>query len=110
MFIFTGEQPAYQCLEYNAEIGKYVFARPYLKEGPEFHSSWRGVEIVINARRLSTCLNALTDAGLVFDRLIESETNIDSVGEQNLLPEKWYSVSRAQLLPTTIIVKAHKPK
>jgi SAM-dependent methyltransferase len=109
-FIFTGEQPVYQCLEYNAAIDKYVFTRPYLEEGPQFHPSWRGVEIVINTRKLSTWLNALTQSGLVFDRLIECESNITSAREQDFAPEKWYSIRRAQLMPTTFIVKAHKPE
>lgn len=110
LFIFSWEHPVYQCLDYNAEINKYIFERSYQKEGPELHPTWRGVEIVINSRKLSTYLDALIQSGLVLDRLIESQANIASAGEQNLSPEKWYSVSRAQLLPTTIIVKAHKPK
>jgi cyclopropane fatty-acyl-phospholipid synthase-like methyltransferase len=108
VFIFSGEHPSYQCLEYNAEIENYIFARSYGKEGPEFHPSWKGTEIVINSRKLSTYLNALTQSNLVFDQLIENELNIDLAREQDFVPEKWYSVPRAQLIPTTFIVKAHK--
>jgi SAM-dependent methyltransferase len=108
VFIFSGEHPSYQCLEYNAEIENYIFARSYGKEGPEFHPSWKGTEIVINSRKLSTYLNALTQSNLVFDQLIENELNIDLAREQDFAPEKWYSVPRAQLIPTTFIVKAHK--
>lgn len=110
VLIFTGEQPVYQCLEYNATIDHYVFTRPYLEEGPQYFASWRGVEIVINSRKLSTCLNGLTRSGLVFDQLIECEPKAASAREQDFAPEKWYSVRRAQLMPTTFIVKAHKPK
>jgi SAM-dependent methyltransferase len=110
VFIFSWEHPVYQCLDYNAEIGKYIFERSYQKEGPELHPTWRGVEIVINSRKMSTYLNALIQSGLVLDRLIESEPNTDLAREQDFAPERWYSIPRAQFLPTTFIVKAHKPK
>jgi SAM-dependent methyltransferase len=110
LFIFSWEHPVYQCLEYNTDLGRYVFERSYLKEGPEFHPDWKGVEIVINPRKLSTYLNALTQAGLVLDDLIESELNLALAREQDFAPEKWYSVARANLVPTTFIVKAHKPE
>ncbi len=109
IFIFSWEHPVFQCLEYNAELDKYIFERSYQKEGPEFHPTWKGVEIFINPRKLSTYLNAMTQAGLVLDQLIESQPNVELAREQDFAPEKWYSVPRAQLLPTTFIVKAHKP-
>ena len=108
VFIFSWEHPVYQCLNYNADIGKYVFERSYGKEGPELHPSWKGVEIVINSRRLSTYLNTLVQSGLVLERLIESEPNVALAREQDFAPDKWYSVPRAQLIPTTMIVKAFK--
>lgn len=110
VFIFSWEHPVYQCLEYDAEIGKYIFERSYQKEGPEFHPTWKGVEIFINPRKMSTYLNALIQSGLVLDQLIESDLNIALAREKDFAPENWYSVPRAQLLPTTFIVKAHKPK
>ena len=110
VFIFSWEHPAYHCLEYNTELGQYVFSQSYRKEGAEFHSSWRGVEIVINPRKISSYLNALIQSNLVLDQLIESEFNSDRSREQDFAPDKWYSVPRAQLMPTTFIIKAHKPK
>jgi hypothetical protein len=86
------------------------FRTIYIKEGAELHPSWKGVEIVINSRKLSTYLNALIQSGLVLERLIESELNLHLAREQDFAPEKWYSVPRAQLMPTTFIVKAYKPK
>ncbi len=110
IFIFSWEHPVYQCLEYEAEMGKYVFERSYQKEGPEFHSTWNGAEIFINSRKLSTYLNALIQSGLVLEQLIESEPNVALARERDFAPEKWYSVPRAQLLPTTFIVQARKPR
>jgi len=110
MFIFSWEHPAYRSLRYEANLGKYVFEDSYLDEGPVVHASWKGVEIVINHRKLSTYLNAIIHSGLVIDQVIESELNIDLAREQDSAPENWYSVPRAKLVPTTFIVKAHKPK
>jgi hypothetical protein len=109
MFIFSWEHPVYHCLEYDPEIDKYIFERSYQNEGPEFHLTWKGVEIFITPRKMSTYLNALIQSGLVLDQLIESKPNLALAREQDSFPEKWYSMPRAQLLPTTFIVKAHKP-
>jgi hypothetical protein len=45
---------------------------------------------------------------LVLEQLIESEPNLDLAREQDFAPEQWYSFPRAQLMPTTMIVKASK--
>ncbi len=62
----------------------------------------------MHPRTLSTYLNALVGAGLVLERLVESEVNVQVAREQDYAPEKWYSVPRAQLMPTTFVVKARK--
>ncbi|HTX91323.1 MAG TPA: class I SAM-dependent methyltransferase [Anaerolineales bacterium] len=108
-FLFSWEHPVYQCLEYRSQAGEYAFARPYLQEGPEIDPSWKGVEIVLHPRTLSTYLNGIVEAGLVLEKVIESEVNLDQAREKDLAPERWYSVPRARLMPTTFIVKAGKP-
>ncbi|NOT05011.1 MAG: class I SAM-dependent methyltransferase [Anaerolineales bacterium] len=110
IFIFSWEHPVYQCLDYNVNIGKYVFERSYLEEGPTLKSSWKGVEIVINHRKLSTYINAVIQSGLVIENVIESEPNFSLALEQDFSPDRWYSIPQAQLMPTTFIVKAYKPK
>jgi hypothetical protein len=65
--------------------------------------------MVIHHRKLSTYLNAIIASGLVIEQLIESEPNIALARKQDFAPEKWYSVPRAQMVPTTFIVKARKP-
>ena len=108
-FIFSWEHPVYQCLEYDARTGKYFMEHSYLDESREQKPSWRGVEIVLQPRMLSTYLNAICNAGFRIERLVESEPNPDIAREEDYAPEKWYSVPRAQLIPTTLIVKASKP-
>ncbi len=110
VFLFSWEHPAYRSLCYEDSIGKYIFEDSYLDEGPILDRSWKGVEIVINHRKLSTYLNAVLQSGLVIEQVIESEPNIDLAREQDFAPERWYSIPRAQLIPTTFIVKAYKPK
>jgi hypothetical protein len=80
-----------------------------LDEGPVIDPSWKGVEIVINHRKLSTYLNAIVQSGLILEQVLESKTNIIMAREQDFDPQKWYSIPRAQLMPTTFIVKAYKP-
>ena len=109
LFIFSWEHPAYQCLNYDDTMSKYVFDQSYLQEGPVLHPSWKGVEIVINHRKLSTYLNAMAQSGLTLQQVIESEPNIQLAREQDFAPEKWYSIPRARLMPTTVIVIAYKP-
>ena len=109
IFIFSWEHPAYRSLRYEADLGKYVFEDSYLEEGPVVHPAWKGVEIVINHRKLSTYLNAIVQSGLVIEEVIEDEPNMALAREQDFAPENWYSVPRAKLVPTTCIVKAYKP-
>ena len=108
-FVFSWEHPVYRCLDYDTDAEKFVLSRSYLDETPELQPSWKGVEIVIQPRKLSTYINALCDAGLVIERLIESEIDMKRARAQDHTPEKWYSVPRARLIPTTFIIKASKP-
>jgi len=52
----------------------------------------------------------MIQSGLVLEQVVESEPNLALAKEQDFDPEKWYSVPRAQIIPTTFIVKAYKPK
>ena len=108
-FILSWEHPAYRSLCYETSIAKFVFDTSYLDEGPALDPSWKGVPIVIHHRKMSTYLNAVVGSGLGIERVIESEPNMTLAREQDFMPEKWYSIPRAQLMPTTFIVKAHKP-
>lgn len=105
-FIFSGEHPVYSCLRY--EDRRFVFAQPYATQSPAV-GSWHGVTVVRHQRTLSTFINEVVRAGLQIERLVESELNALAANEDQLDPARWYSVPRAQLMPTTFIVKARKP-
>jgi SAM-dependent methyltransferase len=107
--IFSWEHPVYRSLRYEANLGKYIFEDSYLAEGHIIDPSWKGVEIVINHRKLSTFLNAIIQSGLVVDRVIECEPNMTLAQDQDFDPQKRYSIPRAQLMPPRFIVKASKP-
>ena len=108
IFLFSWEHPVYRCLSYNKELGKYIFEDSYQEEGPVIDPSWKGVEIVINSRKFSTYLHAIIQSGFQLEQIIESEPNESLAREQDLAPEKWYSLPRAKMMPTTFIVKAKK--
>jgi len=110
VFIFSWEHPVFRSLSYDSKIDEYVFKNSYLDEGPIKYPSWRGVEIIINHRKLSTFLNASIESGLRIERIIESEPVTSLAQEDDFDPANWYSVPRAQLISTTFIVKACKPK
>lgn len=105
-FIVSGEHPAYGCLEWNGT--QYVVARPYGAEGATEHASWKGVPIVIHRRTVATFVNAVAQAGLQIEALVETPVNPAVVKEEHRDPARWYSVPRAQMMPTTLIVKARK--
>jgi SAM-dependent methyltransferase len=107
VFIFSWEHPAYSCLEY--EDDHYIVKHAYHDEMPVFHSDWNGVEIVIHQRRLSTFINTAVMAGLQIERLVEPDFNLMLAHESQYAPERWYTVPRAKLLPTTFILKLRKP-
>jgi SAM-dependent methyltransferase len=110
VFIFSWEHPVFQSLNYDTNLSKYVFKNSYLDEGPVLHPSWKGVEIVINHRKISTYLNVMIETGMRIEQVIESEPNTDLAREVDHDPLNWYSVPRARLMSTTFIVKAYKPK
>jgi SAM-dependent methyltransferase len=108
MFVFSLEHPVYGCLGY--QDGRYMLRRSYHQEGFHQKAGWKDTQdVVIPIRKISTFLNALADAGFMLERLIE-DTDPTQATDQQHDPEQWYSLSRAQMMPTTLIIKARKMK
>jgi SAM-dependent methyltransferase len=105
--LFSREHPIYHCLEYRA--GHMLFAQPYGREGPDVQTFWHDRPIVIQRRKVSTFVNALVGAGLTIERMVETDLNTAQAQAKDAAPERWYSVPRAHLAPTTLILKARKP-
>jgi SAM-dependent methyltransferase len=106
-FILSGEHPAYSCIDWNGT--QYLIASPYFAEGPCKHASWKGIPIVTHRRTLSTFVGQIIQAGLQIEALVETPVDPTAVKEEHIDPARWYSVARAQMMPTTFIIKARKP-
>jgi SAM-dependent methyltransferase len=106
-FLVSGEHPAYSCLDWDGK--QYVMAKSYFADGPCEYSSWKGVPIVIHRRTLGTFVTQVIQAGLQIEALVECSFNADAVKEAHVDPARWYSVDRARMMPTTVILKARKP-
>lgn len=109
VFVFSWEHPIYGCMAY--ENGAFVFDRSYLNESTDERVSWKGASpVVMHPRKLSTYLNELITAGLTIDGVVEPSLELppNKPAEKYLAPDRWYSIPRAELVPTTFIVRAHK--
>jgi SAM-dependent methyltransferase len=106
-FIFSWEHPVYSCLAYADQ--QYIIAQPYARQEPILLDSWCGVPIVQHKCTLATFINAVVRAGLQIEQLVEGEFNTALAQESHADPSRWYSAPRAQLMPTTFILKARKP-
>lgn len=106
-FIFSWEHPVYSCLDYADQ--RFFLAQPYAREELSVLDSWSGVPIVQHKRTLSTFINDVVQAGLQLEQLIEGTLNPTLAKPEHDDPSRWYSVPRAQMMPTTFIVKARKP-
>jgi hypothetical protein len=64
---------------------------------------------VTHRRTLGAFLGQIIQAGLQIEALVETPVDPSSVKEEHIDPARWYSVARAQMMPTTFIIKARKP-
>jgi SAM-dependent methyltransferase len=106
-FLVSGEHPVYSCVEWNGT--QYTISEPYFREGPREHASWKGVPIVIQRCTLGTFVGQIIQAGLQIEALVETPVNSALATEAHTDPARWYSVARASVMPTTLIIKARKP-
>jgi SAM-dependent methyltransferase len=107
-FIFSWEHPIYGCLK--SQDGQMLLKRSYSDETPFTRPSWVGDATVVQyPRKLSTYINSVIDAGLIVECVIEGDLNSSPAREEDHQPDRWYSTSRAQMMPTTFIIKARKP-
>ncbi len=104
--VFSWEHPSYSCIGY--ADGQFVLRRSYHDESAQLQDSWLGAPFVQSPRKLSTYVNSLIDSGLVIERVVESDIDTTRVKSHNFAPEYWYSVPKAKLMPTTMIIMARK--
>jgi SAM-dependent methyltransferase len=102
VFIFSWEHPMHDRLAY--EDSSFKFKKSYNIEGPELNEAWHN-KVVIYHRKLSTYINTLIETGFTIEKVVDEVAIPDKVSDD---PSKWYSTQRAQLVPSTIIMKATK--
>ncbi|MUK88281.1 methyltransferase domain-containing protein [Ornithinibacillus sp. L9] len=103
IFIFSWEHPMHDRIKYTGEA--FHLEKSYNLEGPEFNEAWHN-NVVIFHRKLTTYINTLVETGFMIERVVD-----DVLLPEGEVPQdytKWYSVQKAQLLPTTFIIKARK--
>lgn len=102
VFIFSWEHPLHDRLTY--EHPSFMFSKSYTVEGPEYNEAWQN-NAVIYHRKLSTYINTLIETGFTIEKVID-EVSIPEEHSEN--PSKWYSTQKANLVPSTLIIKASK--
>lgn len=107
-FLFSWEHPIYRCFTYQGE--HFVLDRSYHDEAPYISPRWAdGKPTAFHPRKVSTYVNAIIEAGLLIEKLVEPALNPEQAPTTETSPEQWYSLPRAQFVPTTMILKARKP-
>jgi SAM-dependent methyltransferase len=108
-FVFSWEHPFYSCLK--SQDDQLVLKRSYSDEQPITRFAWAdNAAVIYYPRKLSTYLNGLIAAGLIIEQVIEGDANPSLVTEESSIPDSWYPLWRARMMPTTFIVKARKPE
>jgi SAM-dependent methyltransferase len=102
VFIFSWEHPMHDRLAY--EDSSFKFKKSYNIEGPEYNEAWHNT-VVIYHRKLSTYINTLIETGFTIEKVVD-EVVLQVKDSDD--PTKWYSTQRAQLVPSTFIIKASK--
>ncbi len=107
-FLFSWEHPMYRCFTYQGE--HFVLDRSYHDETSYISPRWAdGKPTVFHPRKVSTYVNAIIKAGLLIETLVEPTATLEQVTAAETSPAQWYSLPRALLVPTTMILKARKP-
>lgn len=103
IFVFSWEHPLHSRVKH--EDGKYLFNKSYQEEGPYDHDFW-DTQAIMQQFKVSTYINRLVKAGFKIEEVIE-EVYLEEEDVQRHV-NRWYSFEKAQLIPTTLIIKCSK--
>lgn len=103
IFVFSWEHPLYSRIS-NIE-GTLVVNKSYHEEGPYDHEAWNHPAIM-QQFKLSTYMNTLIENGFKIEKVIEDVCCSDEDLKRHL--NRWYSLEKAEVVPTTIIIKSSK--
>ncbi|MHC8514601.1 class I SAM-dependent methyltransferase [Sporosarcina sp. ITBMC105] len=103
LFVFSWEHPLHSRARF--ENGALHFKKSYHEEGPYDHEAWHAPAIM-QQYKVSTYLNTLIECGFEIEKVIEDVSLTEEDRERHA--NRWYSFEKAEMLPTTLIVKSRK--
>jgi len=106
-FIFSWDHPFMPCVD--ARDGQYVLDGGYLDfDGNPFTFEKGGMPMTLTNRKFSDYINALAEAGLSVERLVE-ETDTETLRGPAEFSSAYYAPGKAKLMPLSFVMKAGKP-
>lgn len=101
IFIFSWKHPLHGCVIVNE--GQLIFNQSYFDE--EWHTQMvDGMEIMLPNRKISTYINALTNAGFIIENMVE-QTNENTLQMSGDIDDR---SQKAQKLPLSFVFKVRK--
>ena len=101
IFIFSWRHPIYGCVSVNED--EVIFDKSYFDE--EWHALIvHDTEMILADRKISTYINALSDAGFIIEKMVE-QTNEETLQATGTLNDK---TRKAKMLPLSFVFKARK--
>ncbi|SDJ83829.1 class I SAM-dependent methyltransferase [Sediminibacillus albus] len=109
-FIFSWDHPLYPHL--SSEGGRFYLDASYQEEGLLTFDNFKGENkpLSFQRRKMSTYINQLITAGFSIEAVIESDVPAESAEAETGVSDRYYSLYKARMFPTTIIIKAVKKK
>lgn len=104
IFLFSWDHPLMHCVE--AREDHLVLSGSYHEEDV-FSYIQRGYPVTVTNRKLSTYINALAEAGMPVERLVE-ETDGQTLARPAEFSSGYYAPYKAKMLPLSFILKARK--
>lgn len=107
-FLFSWDHPLYAHLQ--SENGRISLKSSYQEEGMVRYENFKGEDapVVIPKRKFSTYLNALIGAGFTIEEVVETDVPTELKNTEAEVSNRYYSLHKAQMFPTTMVIKARK--
>ncbi|MBM7583795.1 ubiquinone/menaquinone biosynthesis C-methylase UbiE [Bacillus pakistanensis] len=106
--VFSWEHPFYTNLR--SRENQVVVENSYLNEDPWVIESFKGenVPMIIPRRKISTFINTLITTGFTIEKIVEGEIAKKYKNQPFDYSDRYYSLYKANKVPTTLIIKARK--
>ena len=102
--IFSWDHPFMHCVA--PQDGQYVLDGGFFDDKP-FTFEKGGMPMTLVNRKLSEYINALADAGLFVEHMVE-ETDAETICRPAEFSSGYYAPSKAKLIPLSFVMKARK--